>query len=313
MIDCKKIRIVYMGTPEMSAQLLEHLLVNKYNIVGVIAQPDQRVGRKQTLEEVPTKQIAHRYNIPVFQPIKIKHDYSFVTDLNPDLILCFAYGQIIPEIVLKMPKYGALNYHGSILPKYRGAAPIQYALMNNDAESGVCLMEMVKQMDAGRVFQLEKFPLTSDDNYETVADKVVAASKLLTDKYLQAYINGELVGVPQDESKVTFSPSIKSEEERIKLEKSVDIVLGLIRALSPNVGAYVIYKEQALKIFEAKVVEYSDKYEVGQIIKADKSGLYIQFLHGVVSVLTLQKAGKKKIGYKAFINGEKDLLRTKVF
>lgn len=297
----------------MSAQLLEHLLVNKYNIVGVIAQPDQRVGRKQTLEEVPTKQIAHRYNIPVFQPIKIKHDYSFVTDLNPDLILCFAYGQIIPEIVLKMPKYGALNYHGSILPKYRGAAPIQYALMNNDAESGVCLMEMVKQMDAGRVFQLEKFPLTSDDNYETVADKVVAASKLLTDKYLQAYINGELVGVPQDESKVTFSPSIKSEEERIKLEKSVDIVLGLIRALSPNVGAYVIYKEQALKIFEAKVVEYSDKYEVGQIIKADKSGLYIQFLHGVVSVLTLQKAGKKKIGYKDFINGEKDLLRTKVF
>lgn len=297
----------------MSAQLLEHLLVNKYNIVGVIAQPDQRVGRKQTLEEVPTKQIAHRYNIPVFQPIKIKHEYSFVTDLNPDLILCFAYGQIIPEIVLKMPKYGALNYHGSILPKYRGAAPIQYALMNNDTESGVCLMEMVKQMDAGRVFQLEKFPLTSDDNYETVADKVVAASKLLTDKCLQAYINGELVGVPQDESKVTFSPSIKSEEERIKLEKSVDKVLGLIRALSPNVGAYVIYKEQALKIFEAKVVEYSDKYEVGQIIKADKAGLYIQFLHGVVSVLTLQKAGKKKIGYKDFINGEKDLLRTKVF
>lgn len=313
MIDCKKIRIIYMGTPDMSAQLLEHLIINGYNIVGVIAQPDQKVGRKQELEEVPTKVIANMYNIPVFQPIKIKHDYSFVADLYPDLILCFAYGQIIPEIVLKMPKYGALNYHGSILPKYRGAAPIQYALINNDTESGVSLMEMVKQMDAGRVFQLEKFPLTSDDNFDTVANKVVMASKTLTDHYLQAYVNGELVGVPQDESKVTFSPSIKSEEEKINLEYSVEKVLGLIRALSPNIGAYVIYKEQVLKIFEAQLVDHSDKYEVGTIIRADKTGLYIQFLHGVVSVLTLQKAGKKKIGYRDFINGEKDLLITKVF
>lgn len=313
MIDCKKIRIIYMGTPDMSAQLLKHLIINGYNIVGVIAQPDQKVGRKQELEEVPTKVIAKMHNIPVFQPIKIKHDYSFVADLNPDLILCFAYGQIIPEIVLKMPKYGALNYHGSILPKYRGAAPIQYALKNNDTESGVCLMEMVKQMDAGRVFQLEKFPLTSDDNFDTVANKVVMASKILTDHYLQAYVNGELVGVPQDESKVTFSPSIKSEEEKINLESSVEKVLGLIRALSPNIGAYVIYKEQVLKIFEAQLVDHSDKYEVGTIIKADKMGLHIQFLHGVVSVLTLQKAGKKKIGYRDFVNGEKDLLITKVF
>lgn len=313
MIDCKKIRIIYMGTPDMSAQLLEHLIINGYNIVGVIAQPDQKVGRKQELEEVPTKVIAKMNNIPVFQPIKIKYDYSFVADLNPDLILCFAYGQIIPEIVLKMPKYGALNYHGSILPKYRGAAPIQYALINNDTESGVCLMEMVKQMDAGRVFQLEKFPLTSDDNFDTVANKVVMASKTLTDHYLQAYVNGELVGVPQDESKVTFSPSIKSEEEKINLEYSVEKVLGLIRALSPNIGAYVIYKEQVLKIFEAQLVDHSDKYEVGTIIKADKMGLHIQFLHGVVSVLTLQKAGKKKIGYRDFVNGEKDLLITKVF
>ena len=297
----------------MSAELLEHLLVQQYNIVGVVAQGDQKVGRKQLIQEVPTKVIASKYGIPVFQPIKIKHDYGFISDLNPDLILCFAYGQIIPEEVLVQPKYGALNFHGSILPKYRGAAPIQYALMNNDDKSGVCLMEMVKKMDAGRVFALETFALELSDNYESAAQKIVSASKMLVDKYLQKYIDGELVGTPQDESLVTFAPSIKSEEERINLGLNVKEVFGLIRALSPQIGAYVIYKEQPLKIFEVELVGYSEKYEAGTIIKADKSGFHIQFKGGVLSVKSLQKAGKKKVGYKDFINGEKDLLVTKVF
>jgi len=313
MIDSKKIRIIYMGTPQMSAELLEHLIASQYNIVGVVSQVDQKVGRKQLIQEVPTKLVARKYGIPVFQPIKIKHDFEFMAGLKVDLILCFAYGQIIPEEVLRMPKFGALNYHGSILPKYRGAAPIQYALMNNDEESGVCLMEMVKKMDAGKVFALEKFPLLTSDNYETTAQKIVEAAKKITDKYLQDYVNNKLQGVAQNEALVTFAPSIKSEEERINLDLDYKQIFGLIRALSPHIGAYVLYKDQALKIFESTIVDETQNHEIGSIIKADKTGLFVQFKGGVLALNVLQKAGKKRVGFKDFINGEKDLLETKVF
>ncbi len=296
----------------MSAKLLEHLINNNYNIIGLVAQPDQKIGRKQILEEVATKKIAKQYNIPVYQPLKIKHDFDFLTSLNFDLILCFAYGQIIPEEVLKMPIYGALNYHGSILPKYRGAAPIQYALMNNDSESGVCLMEMVKKMDAGRVFALEKYPLSSDDNYQTSAVKLVESAKKLTDKYLQKYLDDELEGKPQDEALVTFAPSIKREEEHIDINESILKISGLIRALSPNIGAYVIYKNQPLKIFKAELVDRQVKGQVGTFTKADKKGLHLQLKDGTLSLLELQKAGKKVVSYKDFINGEKDLYGLKV-
>lgn len=312
MLDIKKLRVLYMGTPQMSARLLEHLIISGFNVVGVVAQTDQKIGRKQILTPVPTKVIATKYAIPVFQPEKIKHNYQFVIDLVPDLILCFAYGQIIPEVVLKIPKYGALNFHGSLLPKYRGAAPIQYALINNDIESGVCLMEMVKQMDAGRVYATHKFPIQAEDNYATVAEKVVISSIYLCDHYLQPYLEGKLIGVAQDESGVTFAPSIKSEEERINLTHSIQHIYGLIRALSPSIGAYVIYKGAPLKIFEASIVDDSQRSEVGTFVQADKNGLYLQLVGGILSIKTLQKSGKTIVSFRDFVNGEKDLKSSKV-
>jgi methionyl-tRNA formyltransferase len=312
MDNIKNIPILFMGTPRMSADLLEHLIKEQYNIIAVVAQPGQCVGRKQILQTVPTKEVALKYGIPVYQPEKIKRDYEFLKELNFDLILCFAYGQIVPEEVLQMPKYGALNYHGSLLPKYRGAAPIQYALMNNDPETGVCLMEMVKKMDAGRVYAVEKFSLLESDNYETTSAKLVQACIAISDKYLQAYIGGTLPGVPQNEEEVTFAPSIKSEEERIDLKKGVKSVLGLIRALSPNVGAYVLFRNQVLKIFAATYVSSEVKAEVGTIVKADKHGLHLQCKGGIIAIKTLQKEGKKVMSYKDFINGEKDILNSKV-
>lgn len=313
MMDIKDLRIVYMGTPDMSARLLEHLVQMGLNIVGVVAQTDQKIGRKQQIQEVPTKIVAKKFNIPVYQPVKIKHDYSFMSQLNPDLILCFAYGQIIPEEVLKMPRYGALNYHGSLLPKYRGAAPIQYALMNNDTESGVCLMEMVKKMDAGRVYAVERFSISEHDNYETTAAKLVETCMKISNLYLDDYVNGLLKGQEQEEKDVTFAPSIKSEQEKIDLHESVKNVFGLIRALSPHIGAYVIYKNQPLKIFEAEIVSFVENSPIGTIVKADKMGLHIQVRGGVLALKTVQKAGKKQITYKDFINGEKDLMGLKVF
>ena len=173
MKSVKDVKILYMGTPEMSAKVLETLILDGFNIVGVVAQEDQPVGRKAIITEVPTKVVAKAHNIPVYQPHKIRLDYEFVKEINPDLILTMAYGQIVPQGLLDIPKMGALNLHGSILPKYRGAAPIQRAIMNGETETGVTLMEMVDKMDAGQMFGVEKCEITPEDNYTSLCEKIV--------------------------------------------------------------------------------------------------------------------------------------------
>ena len=162
-------RIVYMGTPRFSAQVLEFLINQGFNIVGVIAQEDKPVGRKKVLEPVPTKVVANKYNIPVFQPHRIRKDYEFVKALKPDLILTLAYGQIIPHELIELPKLGCLNFHGSILPKYRGAAPIQRAILHSDTETGVTLMEMVDEMDAGKFYAVETCKIEDSDTMTSMS------------------------------------------------------------------------------------------------------------------------------------------------
>ena len=155
-----KLRIVYMGTPSLSSYILEGLINNGYNIVGLVSQEDKPVGRKGLIEPTPTKQIALKYNIPVFQPHKIRLDYEFMKELKPDLIVTCAYGQILPQGLLDIPTLGSINVHGSLLPKYRGASPIQQALINGDKKSGVTIIEMIDKMDAGDMLDKEEFDLT---------------------------------------------------------------------------------------------------------------------------------------------------------
>ena len=148
----KETRILFMGTPEIASHILEGLINADYNIVGLIAQQDKPVGRKGIIEPVPTKKVAMKYNIPVYQVAKIRLDYEFVKEINPDLIITCAYGQIVPQGLLDIPRLGSINVHGSLLPKYRGASPIQQALINNDEVSGVTIMEMIDKMDAGKMY-----------------------------------------------------------------------------------------------------------------------------------------------------------------
>ena len=162
-----------MGTPSISSKVLEGLIENGYQVVAVIAQPDRPVGRKKILEPVPTKVVAEKYNIPVFQPVKIRKEFDFVYDLKPDVIVTLAYGQIVPQALLDIPKYGAINLHGSLLPKYRGAAPIQYALMNNEKVSGMTLMKMVKEMDAGEMYDKEIVAIDEEDNMTSLFERWV--------------------------------------------------------------------------------------------------------------------------------------------
>ena len=307
-MDIKKQRIIFMGTPEISSVVLEGLISSGYNLVAVIAQPDRPVGRKKILEPVPTKVVAEKYNIPVYQPVKIRKEYDFVKELNPDVIITLAYGQIVPQGLLDIPRLGCINLHGSLLPKYRGAAPIQYALINNEKVTGMTLMKMVKEMDAGEMYATEKIEISEDDNATSLFKKMGECALKLILRALPDYLEGKLVGVPQDESKVSFAPSIKPEEERIDLSKSKEEIYGLIRGLSEVPGAYLYLDELKLKIYKARIVSDEVKDEVGKIVKADKSGLHIQLRNGVLSLLDLQLEGKKRMDYKSFINGQPHLL-----
>ena len=309
-MDKKTARIIFMGTPDISAKVLEGLILDGFNIVALIAQPDRPVGRKKILTPVPTKVVAEKYNIPTYQPIKIRKEYDFVNELKPDLILTLAYGQIVPQGLLDIPTLGALNLHGSLLPKYRGAAPIQYALLNNEKVTGMTLMRMVKEMDAGEMFATEEVEITDDDNSTSLFIKMGDAALKLAKESLPLFFEGKLKGVPQDESLVTFSPSIKPEEEKIDLNKTKEEIYGQIRALSDVPGAYFYLGELKLKIYKAKIVSDEVNGQVGEIIKADKGGLYIQLKNGILSILDLQKEGKNRMDYKSFLNGNQNILGT---
>ena len=306
-MDKSKIRLLFMGTPSISAKVLLTVINEGYNVIGVIAQPDRPVGRKGLLEKVPTKVVAEQYNIPVFQPIKIRKEYEFVKELNPDIILTVAYGQIVPQGLLDIPKYGCLNLHGSLLPKYRGAAPIQFALINNEKVSGMTLMEMIDKMDAGRMYAKEEVIIDEDDNSTSLFEKMGDAACRLVINDLPRYLNGELKGEEQDENLVTFCPSIKPEQEKIDLSLTTIEIFGWIRGLSDLPGAYLYLDDMKFKIYKAKIVNDLVEGQVGEIVRADKSGLILQCKDGQLNLLEVQKEGKKRMDYKSFINGNQNL------
>jgi len=300
--------IVFMGTPEISASVLEGIISSGYNVVGVIAQPDRPVGRKKILMPVPTKVVAEKYNIPVYQPLKIRKEYEFVKELHPDVIITLAYGQIVPQGLLDIPPLGCLNLHGSLLPKYRGAAPIQYALMNNDKVTGMTLMKMVKEMDAGEMYATEEVKIDLEDNSTSLFKKMAEAALRLILRELPTILEGKLVGIPQDESLVSFAPSIKPEEEKLDLDKSKEELHGYIRALSETPGAYLYLEGLKFKIYCSQIISDEVLGEVGEIVKADKKGLYLQTKNGLLALLSVQLEGKKRMDYMSFINGHPNLL-----
>lgn len=311
-MEKKDLNLLFMGTPEISAYVFEQMILDGYHFVGLVAQPDHPVGRKGIIEKVPTKVIAEKYNVPVFQPIKIRKDFSFMDNLKVDLVITLAYGQIVPQGFLDIPRFGCLNLHGSLLPKLRGASPVQTALINNEKVTGVTLMEMVAAMDAGRMYGKKEVVIDEEDNATSLFKKISEAAKDLVLELLPKYVNGELEGVPQNEEEVTFCSLIKPEQEKLDLSKDILEVYGYIRGLSDEPGAYLYLDNQKLKIFKAKIANDLVTAEVGTIVQADKRGLLLQAKNGQLAILELQKEGKKRMDYKAFINGNQNLLGTKL-
>lgn len=298
-------RIIYMGTPKMSAEILEYLIQDGFNIVALIAQEDKPQGRKGILQKVPTKVVAEKYNIPVYQPHRIRKDYEFVRELKPDLILTMAYGQIIPQSLLDIPTHGCLNIHGSLLPKYRGAAPIQRAIIDGETRTGVTLMEMIDEMDAGKMYAFESCDISENDNCTSLCDKIVECGKRVIANNLDDYFEGKLVGEEQDEKLVTFAEKINPENEKLDLSKTTKQLLNWIRGLSDEPGGYVYLNGLKFKIYKAH--KYSDAHneEVGKLQVSKK--VILQLVDGQIELDEVQLEGKKRMDAKSFANGSHHL------
>lgn len=311
-----KKKIVFMGTPKFAVPVLE-MLIEKYGVDLVITQPDKKVGRKKVLTAPPVKVIAEEKGIKVLQPEKISNDENVLSELkelNPDIIITAAYGQLVPETILEIPKYKCINVHGSLLPKLRGGAPIQYSILEDHGKTGITIMYMVKKLDAGDMISKVEVDILDSDNYESLHDKLSIAGRDLLKETLPNIFTGNIAPEKQDDSLATFARNILREDEKIDWNKSARQIFNQIRALDPTPGAFTYLDEDILKIWSSEVVELEENYsaeKVGTIIKHDKKHIYILCGENtVLKVKELQISGKKRMPVVNFLSNKKDYVGT---
>ena len=300
----KNKKIVFLGTPDFAACVLEGLIVENYNVIAVVSQPDNPVGRKRILTPTPVKEVALKYNLPVNQPVSLRKDYEFLKELDFDMLITTAYGQILPQAVLDLAKINNINVHASLLPKLRGGAPIHRSIIEGHKETGVTIMEMVDKMDAGRMYAKAVYPINDEINTTELFKELAVVGKDLLLKTLPALLNNELEGEVQNEEEVTYAFNIKREEEKIDFNKKTIEVHNLIRGLADVPGAYCINKEKQFKIYKAKVYELKeDNVEVGTLKIEGKNNLLVKCLDGYLQLLSIQVEGKQRMDVKSFLNG----------
>lgn len=311
-----KKKIVFMGTPKFAVPVLE-MLIEKYGVDLVITQPDKKVGRKKVLTAPPVKVIAEEKGIKVLQPEKISNDENVLSELkelNPDIIITAAYGQLVPETILEIPKYKCINVHGSLLPKLRGGAPIQYSILEDHRKTGITIMYMVKKLDAGDMISKVEVDILDSDNYESLHDKLSIAGRDLLKETLPNIFTGNIAPEKQDDSLATFARNILREDEKIDWNKSARQIFNQIRALDPTPGAFTYLDENVLKIWNSEVVDLEENFsskKVGTIIKQDKKHIYLLCGENtVLKVKELQISGKKRMPVVNFLSNKKDYVGT---
>ena len=295
--------IIFMGTPDFSATVLKGLLESKqYEILAVVTQPDRAVGRKKEIRMTPVKELALDYGLPIYQPEKLSKsaELDSLMNLNADGIVTAAFGQFLPSKLLDSVNF-AVNVHASLLPKYRGGAPIHYAIINGDKEAGVTIMEMVKEMDAGDMIARRAIPIEETDNVGTMFEKLALVGRDLLLESLPSYLAGDLKSVPQDKNQVTFSPNISPEEERIDWTKTNHQIFNQIRGMNPWPVAHTLLNGERFKIYEATPVEGLG--QAGEILVIGKKELIVATGEGALSLQTVQPAGKPKMTIIDFLNG----------
>ncbi|MBM2658834.1 methionyl-tRNA formyltransferase [Staphylococcus pseudoxylosus] len=306
-------KIIFMGTPDFSTKVLE-MLIAEHNVIAVVTQPDRPVGRKRTLTPPPVKEVAVKHGLPVYQPEKLaqSEDLEKLIALDADLIVTAAFGQILPESLLNAPKLGAINVHASLLPKYRGGAPIHQAIIDGQKETGISIMYMVKKLDAGDIISQRAIAIEDQDDVGSMHDKLSFLGADLLKETLPSIINGTNQRIEQNEDKATFASNISRDQEKIDWSQSAEAIYNQIRGLSPWPVAYTNMDDGNLKVYASRI-EQGKTGEPGTIIETTKKAIIVATGSGDAIALTdIQVAGKKRMLTANYLSGVQTSLVGKV-
>ncbi len=300
-------RIVFMGTPEFAVPILRALVLDlpkNYRVVGVVTKPDKKVGRKQILTPSPIKEESALYNIPVFQPKKIKEEYQAILDLKPDLIITCAYGQILPKEILDYPKYKCINVHASLLPKLRGGAPIHHAIIDGYEKTGVTIMYMDEKMDEGDILTQAETKIKKDDTLGTLEKRLSEMGKELLLSTIPPLLKGEITPIPQKEEEATYGYNITKEEEKLDFNKTKEELDRQVRGLNPIPGSYAILEGKRIKIYDVRFGErFYSKTGNGTIVDFYEDGISVVANHEELILTDIAVEGKKRCLVKEFLHG----------
>lgn len=304
--------IIFMGTPEFSRPVLEGL-ISKYKVRAVVTQPDRPVGRNGEIKYSPVKEVALKNNILCLQPLKIKEALQEINELEPDLIVTCAYGQILPLELLLIPKLGCINVHASLLPKLRGGAPIHHAIIDGYTETGITIMYMAEGMDSGDIISQRKISIDDNDTASTMHDKLSIIGRDLLLETLPSILDGTNSRTVQDESEVTYGFNITREDEKIDFNKTERKIVNQVRGLNSWPGAYCTLDGKILKVWECyRTSEVYDQKLPGEITKIYSDGFGVKVGNGEVVFTVIQPEGKKKMKATDFVNGYHENLVGKI-
>ena len=298
-------RIIFMGTPEFAVPSLTAMLEHGEEVVAVVTQPDRPRGRGRKVVPSPIKMVAEKAGLDVLQPTKIRTE-GFLDELRsyrPDLIVVTAYGRILPKSLIELPPYGTINVHASLLPKYRGAAPIQWAVINCEKETGVTIMQMDEGLDTGDILHPGSLPIAEDDTAGTLAEKLAGLGGQLLIEALDRLREGTLVAVQQDDSQATLAPPLEKENGRIQWEMPAERISGLIRGLDPWPTAYTFLDGERYRFFRPKVLAEGVAAKPGTLVKVAREGLHVATGDGLLAVAEVQREGGRRMPVQAFLQG----------
>jgi len=297
--------IVFMGTPQIAAATLEQLLEGPDRVVGVVTQPDRPAGRGQKSSPSPVRRVAEAKAIPVIAAAKIRTP-EFLETLRtwrPEIIVVVAYGRILPKSILELAPHGCLNVHYSLLPKYRGAAPAAWTIINGEREGGVTTMQLVEKMDAGKIYLQEALPLAADETTGSLQAKLTPIGARLLLETLQRLKDGTLVAREQDESGATLAPLLKKEDGLIDWNQPAAVIERRVRGLNPWPGSYTYINRKILKVHRAGIVSEDAARISGDVVRADSGGFWIATAPGIVGLEEVQLENKKKLPGSEFLKG----------
>lgn len=309
-------RIVFMGTPDFAVASLDSLIKNPFlDVVAVYTQPDKYRGRKAQLTYSPVKVKALEFNIPVYTPVKIREQENIdqLREINPDIIVVAAFGQILPKEILELPKYGCVNVHASLLPKYRGASPIQKVILDGEKETGVTIMQMAQGLDTGDMLARVKTKILPTDTGESLHDRLAELSGPLLIRTLDAIEAGEVKPEPQDDKKSCYAGMIHKEDGLLDFTESAAALERMIRAYYPWPGAYTFVNGQQLNIIKAMILPGNSIKKPGTVTSVTPEGINIQTGDGILTVTELKLQGKKAMPVRDFLNGNKIVANGTVF